>query len=129
MLLGTVGDGAEPGRLFASLQDFNQQLREWLVRANTRTVRAFQGRPVQVITDPVHADTAAKMREGLATDRHRRQATVRQHTDGHTIAPRAVACGSPLAAGTGLPTARSVRTRTWTPGTSPLSTTFSTRFP
>ncbi|MFD8754652.1 IS21 family transposase [Kitasatospora sp. NPDC059577] len=159
-----------PGRMFASPQDFNQQLHEWLVRANSRTVRAIQGRPVdmleadyqamiplppvtppiglsqrirlgrdyyvrvdtvdysvdpqvigrfvdvtaspdtvtvfcdgkivarherswakqQVITDPVHATTAAKMREALATDRHRRQAVVRQHTDGHTVALRAL---------------------------------------
>ncbi|MFI2207958.1 IS21 family transposase [Streptomyces sp. NPDC020192] len=159
-----------PGRLFASPQDFNQQLHEWLVRANSRTVRAIQGRPAdlletdyqamiplppvtppiglnqrirlgrdyyvrvdtvdysvdpqvigrfvdvtaspetvtvfcdgkvvarherswakqQVITDPVHATTAAKMREALATDRHRRQAAVRQHTDGHTVALRAL---------------------------------------
>jgi hypothetical protein len=44
----------------------------------------------QVITDPVHATTAAKMREALATDRNRRQAAVRRHTDGHTVALRAL---------------------------------------
>jgi hypothetical protein len=43
----------------------------------------------RVITDPVHAATAAKMREALATDR-RRQAAVRQHADGHTVALRAL---------------------------------------
>lgn len=159
-----------PGRMFASPQDFNQQLHEWLIRANSRTVRAIQGRPLdlletdyqamiplppvtppiglshrirlgrdyyvrvdtvdysvdpsaigrfvdvtasleavtvfcdgkvvarherswakqQIITDPVHQATAAKMREALATDRHRRQAAVRQHTDGHTVALRAL---------------------------------------
>ncbi|MFG2265172.1 IS21 family transposase [Streptomyces sp. NPDC048720] len=159
-----------PDRQFASPQDFNQQLAGWLVRANTRTVRSIQGRPVDlletdyqamvplppvtppvglshrirlgrdyyvrvdtvdysvdpqvigrfvevtasldtvtvycngrvvgehdrswarqgVITDPVHAATAAKMREALATDRQRRQAAVRQHTDGHTVALRAL---------------------------------------
>jgi transposase len=158
-----------PGRQFASPADFNQQLHEWLVRANARTVRAIQGRPQdlletdyqamvplppvvppiglshrirlgrdyyvrvdtvdysvdpqaigrfvdvtaspqavtvfcdgkvvahherswakqRVITDPVHAATAAKMREALATDR-RRQAAVRQHADGHTVALRAL---------------------------------------
>jgi hypothetical protein len=159
-----------PGRLFASPADFNQQLHEWLVRANARTVRSLQGRPVdlletdylamiplppvvppigfnqrirlgrdyyvrvdtvdysvdpsvigrfvdvtaspdsvtvfcdgkvvgrhvrcwakqQVVTDPVHQATAAKLREALAADRHRRQAAVRQHPDGHTVALRAL---------------------------------------
>ena len=159
-----------PGRLFASPGDFNQQLHEWLLRANARTVRAIQGRPVdlletdyqamvplppvtppiglshrirlgrdyyvrvdavdysvdpqvigrfvdvtaspemvtvfcdgkvvarhdrswarqQVVTDPVHAAAAAKMREALALDRQQRQASVRQHTDGHTVALRAL---------------------------------------
>jgi transposase len=159
-----------PGRLFASPADFNQQLHEWLLKANSRTVRSIQGRPVdlletdylamvplppvvppiglshrirlgrdyyvrldtvdysvdpqaigrfvdvtaspatvtvfcdgkvvarhdrswakqQVITDPVHAATAAKMRESLALDRQRRQSALRQHTDGHTVALRAL---------------------------------------
>ncbi|MEU6325457.1 IS21 family transposase [Streptomyces sp. NPDC047009] len=159
-----------PGRLFASPADFNLQLEDWLTRANARTVRAIQGRPVdlletdyqamvplppvvppiglssrirlgrdyyvrvdavdysvdpqvigrfvdvtaspetvtvfcdgkvvarhdrswakqQVITDPDHAATAAKMREALALDRRRRQAAVRQHTDGHPVALRAL---------------------------------------
>ncbi|MEU1600376.1 IS21 family transposase [Streptomyces sp. NPDC005708] len=159
-----------PGRLFASPADFNRQLEDWLTRANARSVRAIQGRPVelletdyqamvplppvvppiglssrirlgrdyyvrvdavdysvdpqvigrfvdvtaspetvtvfcdgkvvaqherswakqQVITDPVHAATAAKMREALTLDRQRRQAAVRHHTDGHTVALRAL---------------------------------------
>jgi transposase len=159
-----------PGRQFASPQDFNQQLADWLVRADARTVRSVQGRPVDlletdylamiplppvtppiglnhrirlgrdyyvrvdtidysvdpqvidrfvdvtasldtvtvhcdgkivaqhnrswakqlVITDPVHAATAAKMRELLALDRQRRQAAVRQHADGHAVALRAL---------------------------------------
>ncbi|MEU6654536.1 IS21 family transposase [Streptomyces sp. NPDC046900] len=159
-----------PGRLFASPADFNRQLEDWLTRANARTVRAIQGRPVdlletdyqamvplppvvppiglssrirlgrdyyvrvdavdysvdpqvigrfvdvtaspetvtvfcdgkvvarherswakqQVITDPVHAATAAKMREALTLDRQRRQAAVRHHTDGHPVALRAL---------------------------------------
>jgi len=44
----------------------------------------------QVVTDPVHAAAAAKMREALALDRQQRQASVRQHTDGHTVALRAL---------------------------------------
>ncbi|MFE7934652.1 IS21 family transposase [Streptomyces sp. NPDC057456] len=158
-----------PGRQFTSPVDFNQQLADWLVRANARTVRSIQGRPVDlletdylamvplppvvppiglshrirlgrdyyvrvdtvdysvdpqvigrfvdvtasletvtvfcdgkvvaqhsrswarqgVITDAVHAATAARMREALATDRQRRQA-VRQHADGHSVALRAL---------------------------------------
>jgi hypothetical protein len=38
-----------PGRHFASPADFNAQLGEWLVRANTRTVRSIQGRPVDLL--------------------------------------------------------------------------------
>jgi hypothetical protein len=38
-----------PGRHFASPADFNTQLGEWLVRANTRTVRSIQGRPVDLL--------------------------------------------------------------------------------
>jgi transposase len=158
-----------PGRQFASPADFNQQLADWLVRANARTVRSIQGRPVDlletdylamvplppvvppvglghrirlgrdyyvrvdtvdysvdpqaigrfvdvtasletvtvfcdgkvvaqhirswarqgVITDPAHAATAARMREALALDRQRRQ-SVRQHSDGHAVALRAL---------------------------------------
>jgi transposase len=38
-----------PGRTFASPIDFNEQLAEWLARANTRTVRSIQGRPVDLL--------------------------------------------------------------------------------
>ncbi|MBT2504081.1 IS21 family transposase [Curtobacterium sp. ISL-83] len=38
-----------PGRVFASPADFNTQLSAWLVRANTRTVRALGGRPADFI--------------------------------------------------------------------------------
>ncbi|KWX05882.1 transposase [Carbonactinospora thermoautotrophica] len=159
-----------PGRRFVSPADFNDQLGDWLVRANSRTVRSIQGRPVDlleadcqamiplppvtppiglnhrvrlgrdyyvrvdtvdysvdpqaigrfvdvtasletvtvlcdgqlvarharswarqgVITDPVHAATAARMRQALAEDRQRRQAAVRRHADGHAVALRAL---------------------------------------
>jgi hypothetical protein len=159
-----------PGRLFASPQDFNRQLAEWLVRANSRTVRSIQGRPVDlletdylsmlplppvvppiglnhrirlardyyvridtvdysvdpqaigrfvdvtaspeevtvfcegqvvarhqrswakqnVVTDPAHAATAARMRQAFALDRERRQATTRHHPDGHAVTLRAL---------------------------------------
>jgi transposase len=35
-----------PGRIFTSPADFNIQLGQWLERANARTVRSIQGRPV-----------------------------------------------------------------------------------
>jgi len=38
-----------PGRVFTSPTDFNVQLGDWLVRANTRTVRSIQGRPVDLL--------------------------------------------------------------------------------
>jgi transposase len=38
-----------PGRHFTSPGDFNAQLGDWLPRANTRTVRSVQGRPVDLL--------------------------------------------------------------------------------
>jgi hypothetical protein len=38
-----------PGRQFASPTDFNGQLAEWLARANARSVRSVQGRPVDLL--------------------------------------------------------------------------------
>jgi hypothetical protein len=43
-----------------------------------------------VITDPVHAATAARMRQALALDRERRQTSTRHHSDGHAVALRAL---------------------------------------
>jgi transposase len=159
-----------PGRGFASPADFNGQLGDWLERANARTVRSIQGRPVDllqtdylsmlplppldpptglnhrvrlgrdyyvridtvdysvdpqaigrfvdvtaspdtvtvlcdghlvarhrrswakqaVVTDPVHAATAARMRQALALDREKRRAGTRHHGDGHAVALRAL---------------------------------------
>jgi transposase len=44
-----------PGRAFASPADFNTQLQQWLVRANSRQHRALQARPA----DRIEADRAA----------------------------------------------------------------------
>lgn len=38
-----------PGRRFASPEDFNLQLAQWLHRANARTVRAIGGRPIDLL--------------------------------------------------------------------------------
>jgi transposase len=43
-----------------------------------------------VITDPAHAAAAAAMRQALAHDRRTRQAATRHHTDGHSVAMRAL---------------------------------------
>lgn len=46
-----------PGRSFIGPADFNAQLTDWLVKANTRTVRELRGRPV----DALERDLAAMM--------------------------------------------------------------------
>lgn len=46
-----------PGRIFTSPTDFNAQLAEWLARANSRTVRSIQARPV----DRLDADYLAML--------------------------------------------------------------------
>ena len=38
-----------PGRVFTSPHDFNRQLRDWLVKANTRLVRRIGARPTERI--------------------------------------------------------------------------------
>jgi IstB-like ATP binding protein len=48
-----------PGRVFVSPDDFNAQLNEWLVRANTRTVRSIGGRPVDLLEADYLDDAAA----------------------------------------------------------------------
>ncbi|MBC7595223.1 MAG: IS21 family transposase [Kineosporiaceae bacterium] len=47
-----------PGRSFESPADFNNQLLEWLPKANSRTVRSLRARPV----DLLEVDTAAMLR-------------------------------------------------------------------
>ncbi|BDQ24063.1 hypothetical protein RQN9TF_32910 (plasmid) [Rhodococcus qingshengii] len=38
-----------PGRRFASPEDFNDQLGDWLERANSRMVRSAGGRPIDLL--------------------------------------------------------------------------------
>ncbi|MGC0268600.1 IS21 family transposase [Glutamicibacter soli] len=47
-----------PGRKCTSPQDFNQQLSGWLPKANTRTVRSIQGRPLDRLPTDLAAMTA-----------------------------------------------------------------------
>jgi hypothetical protein len=43
-----------------------------------------------LVTDPAHRTTAARLRQALAEDRHRRQAAIRHHADGHAVTLRAL---------------------------------------
>lgn len=43
-----------------------------------------------VVTDPVHAATAQRMRQALALARQKRQVAARHHADGHAVALRAL---------------------------------------
>jgi Mu transposase-like protein len=46
----------------------------------------------QVLTDPAHVESAARLRSAYNTERHRRQAAAsRHHADGHGVALRALA--------------------------------------
>lgn len=84
-----------PGRSFASPVDFNNQLGDWLAtRANTRTVRAIQGRPVDLLeTDrqamtplpPVAPAVGLTQRIRLARDYY-----VRVDTCDYSVDPRVI---------------------------------------
>jgi hypothetical protein len=84
-----------PGRTFTSPADFNTQLTEWLtVRANTRTVRAIAGRPVDVLDTeyaamiplpPVDPPIGLTGRVRLARDYY-----VRVDTSDYSVDPRMI---------------------------------------
>jgi hypothetical protein len=83
-----------PGRVFVSPADFNVQLAEWLARANTRTVRSLQARPVDLLaTDyqamlplpPVAPVTGLRTRVRLS-----RHYYVRVDTVDYSVDPRAI---------------------------------------
>jgi hypothetical protein len=83
-----------PGRTFTSPADFNTQLADWLVRANTRTVRSIQGRPVDLLeTDylsmlplpPVAPPTGLSHRIRLGRDYY-----VRVDTVDYSVDPRVI---------------------------------------
>jgi hypothetical protein len=84
-----------PGRHFASPADFNDQLAEWLTtRANTRTVRAIRGRPVDMLeTDrqattplpPVDPQVGLTHRIRLARDYY-----VRVDANDYSVDPRVI---------------------------------------
>jgi transposase len=83
-----------PGRQFTSPADFNQQLAEWLDRANSRTVRSIQGRPVDLLeTDylsmiplpPVEPPIGLSQRVRLGRDYYVRVDTVDYSVDPQVI--------------------------------------------
>jgi transposase len=83
-----------PGRTFSSPQDFNQQLGEWLARANARTVRSIQARPVDLLeTDylamlplpPVDPPVGLSNRVRLGRDYY-----VRVDTVDYSVDPRVI---------------------------------------
>ncbi len=84
-----------PGREFASPADFNDQLAEWLVtRANTRTVRAIHGRPVDllevdrqamIVLPPVAPQVGLTHRIRLARDYY-----VRVDANDYSVDPRMI---------------------------------------
>ncbi|WP_261576466.1 IS21-like element ISFsp3 family transposase [Frankia gtarii] len=83
-----------PGRRFASPEDFNIQLTEWLTLANARTVRSVGGRPVDLLeTDlrsmlelpPVDPLTGLATRVRLGRDYY-----VRVDTVDYSVDPRAI---------------------------------------
>lgn len=84
-----------PGRAFASPADFNDQIADWLTtRANTRTVRAIHGRPIDLLeTDrqamiplpPVAPAVGLTHRIRLARDYY-----VRVDTCDYSVDPRVI---------------------------------------
>jgi hypothetical protein len=83
-----------PGRAFGSPTDFNTQLSSWLPKANARTVRALQARPVDLLA----LDAAAMLAlpplappAGLAFRiRLPRDYYVRVHSNDYSVHPSAI---------------------------------------
>ena len=83
-----------PGRSFCSPADFNTQLSDWLVRANSRTVRSIGGRPIELLAadraamlalPPMAPPTGLAARMRLARDHY-----VRVDTCDYSVDPRAI---------------------------------------
>jgi transposase len=83
-----------PGRHFGSPGDFNTQLGDWLIRANTRTVRSIQARPVDLFeTDylamltlpPIAPNVGLQQRIRLSRDYY-----VRVDTVDYSVDPRSI---------------------------------------
>lgn len=83
-----------PGRQFASPADFNTQLSDWLVRANTRRIRSLGGRPIDVLDRDLAAMTGLPPRPpvtGLQTRvRLSRDYYVRLDSNDYSVDPRVI---------------------------------------
>ncbi|MDT7652332.1 MAG: hypothetical protein QOI36_3738, partial [Pseudonocardiales bacterium] len=95
-----------PGRAFASPEDFNTQLAGWLERANARTVRSIQSRPIDLVdTDyqtmiplpPVEPSIGLSQRIRLARDYYVRVDTVDYSVDPRVIGRFVDVTASPTA--------------------------------
>jgi len=83
-----------PGRAFAGPQDFNDQLGVWLPRANSRTIRALQARPVDLLETDRQAMTPLPPTPPTVGLAHRirlaRDYYVRVDTCDYSVDPRAI---------------------------------------
>ncbi len=83
-----------PGRAFAGPQDFNDQLGAWLPRANSRTIRALQARPVDLLETDRQAMTPLPPMPPTVGLTHRirlaRDYYVRVDTCDYSVDPRAI---------------------------------------
>jgi transposase len=83
-----------PGRTFASPTDFNTQLTDWLALANSRTVRAIGGRPVDLLETDRQAMTPLPPVEPRVGLTHRirlaRDYYVRVDANDYSIDPRVI---------------------------------------
>jgi hypothetical protein len=83
-----------PGRVFGSPADFNDQLADWLARANTRTVRAIGGRPVDLLETDRQAMTPLPPTDPQVGLAHRirlaRDYYVRVDSNDYSVDPRVI---------------------------------------
>jgi transposase len=91
---GYLETGFLPGRAFSSPVDFNRQISDWLVKANSRTVRSIQGRPVDLLESdyrqmvplpPVAPQVGLSHRVRLGRDYY-----LRVDTCDYSVDPRAI---------------------------------------
>lgn len=94
-----------PGRVFGSPADFNAQLGQWLPKANARTVRSIQGRPVDLFeTDytsmiplpPIAPSVGLRHRVRLARDYYLRVDGVDYSVDPRVIGRLVDVSATPL---------------------------------
>jgi len=83
-----------PGRVFQSPGDFNDQLAQWLPRANSRTVRSLQARPVDLLETDYRSMTALPPIAPAVGLRHRirlgRDYYVRIDTVDYSVHPKVI---------------------------------------